>query len=141
MIVFTRQDNADFVYHPTVYEVWLHTAAYLEGYEVGNLDYVFVTDDELLEMNKTYLDHDYYTDIITFDYTEGNVLAGDMFISTDRVKENAVEFGVSFEKELMRVCVHGLLHLCGYGDKTDNEINLMREKEDFYINRYVSRET
>jgi rRNA maturation RNase YbeY len=115
--------------------------AYLEGFEVGNLDYVFVTDDELLEMNKAYLDHDYYTDIITFDYTEGNVLAGDMFISTDRVKENAVEFGVSFEKELMRVCVHGLLHLCGYGDKTDNEINLMREKEDFYINRYVSRET
>jgi probable rRNA maturation factor len=141
MIVFTRQDNADFVYDPAFYEVWLDTAAYLEGFEVGNLDYVFVTDDELLEMNKTYLDHDYYTDIITFDYTEGNVLAGDMFISTDRVKENAVEFGVSFEKELMRVCVHGLLHLCGYGDKTDNEINLMREKEDFYINRYVSRET
>jgi rRNA maturation RNase YbeY len=141
MIVFTRQDNADFVYDPTFYEVWLHTVAYLEGFEVSNLDYVFVTDDELLEMNKTYLDHDYYTDIITFDYTEGNILAGDMFISTDRVKENAVEFGVSFEKELMRVCVHGLLHLCGYGDKTDNEINLMREKEDFYINRYVSRET
>jgi probable rRNA maturation factor len=99
----------------------------------GDISIIICSDSYLLNMNREYLQHDYYTDIITFDYSEGSVVSGDLFISTDRVKENAAEFGVSFYLELYRVIFHGLLHLVGYKDKTKEERQLMRDKESYYV--------
>lgn len=112
-----------------------------EGFYEGDVTVVFVTDEYLLDMNKTHLDHDYYTDIITFDYTESNFISGDLFISYDRVLDNSKEFNVSTYNELCRVVFHGVLHLCGYKDKSSDDEKLMRAKESFYLEKYVSRET
>jgi len=112
-----------------------------EGFNEGDITVVFVTDEYLLEMNRTYLEHDYYTDIITFDYTESNFISGDLFISKDRVLDNSKEFNVSYYNELCRVVFHGVLHLCGYKDKSPEDELLMRSKEVFYLEKYVSRET
>jgi rRNA maturation RNase YbeY len=112
-----------------------------ENFESGEITIVFCTDDYLLEMNKRYLNHNFYTDIITFDYSENGVISGDLFISVDRVNDNAGSFSVSVDNELKRVIYHGVLHLCGYKDKTENDIKEMREKENFYIKQFVSRET
>lgn len=109
---------------------WYTQVCELEGKCLGDITVIFCSDEYLLTMNKTYLNHDYYTDIITFDYTEGDVLSGDLFISLDRVRENAFNMGLAFEDELHRVCVHGLLHLCGYRDKSVDEESAMRSKED-----------
>lgn len=109
---------------------WYTQVCELEGKCLGDITVIFCSDEYLLTMNRTYLNHDYYTDIITFDYTEGDVLSGDLFISLDRVRENAFDRGLVFEDELHRVCVHGLLHLCGYGDKSVDEESAMRSKED-----------
>jgi rRNA maturation RNase YbeY len=92
-------------------------------------------------MNKQYLDHDYYTDIITFDYTENEVVSGDLFISIDRIIDNSNILNTDYDLELRRVCVHGVLHLCGYKDKTEEEVVLMRSKEDYYLQKFVSRGT
>lgn len=115
-------------------ENWIKAAALKESYGIEMLGYVFCSDEYLLEINEQFLKHDTYTDIVTFDYTEGKLLNGEMYISTDRVAENADKFGVAFNTELRRVMIHGLLHMCGYGDKTDDEISLMRNKEDYYLN-------
>ncbi|MDR1593105.1 MAG: rRNA maturation RNase YbeY [Prevotellaceae bacterium] len=104
-----------------------------ENRNAGDLSFIFCTDNFLLDINKKHLDHDYYTDVITFDYSVENIVSGDIFISVERVTENAAEFGVSFYHELSRVMYHGVLHLCGYGDKSDDEKQTMREKEDFYL--------
>jgi rRNA maturation RNase YbeY len=112
-----------------------------EGFNEGDITVVFVTDDYLLEMNKTHLEHDYYTDIITFDYTVSNFISGDLFISYDRILENANKFKVVTLNELCRVIFHGVLHLCGYKDKSNEEELLMRAKEAYYLDKYVSRET
>ena len=106
-----------------------------ESYVLGNITLVFCTDDELLELNKEHLSHDYYTDIITFDFTEGKALGGDLFISVERVKDNAKTLQVSFEEELHRVCYHGVLHLLGYSDKSATEISIMRDKENYYLTK------
>lgn len=98
---------------------WLNAVAQEEQKKISVLTYIFCSDEELLAINQKHLQHDDYTDIITFDYTEGQKLAGDMFISVERVRENARLFDVTFEQELMRVMVHGVLHLAGYQDKTD----------------------
>lgn len=107
----------------------------------GDITVVFCSDDYLLEVNRTYLDHDYYTDIITFDYSDLGILSGDLFISIDRVKENAQDFSDSFENELKRVVFHGVLHLCGYKDKSEEDEKTMRIKENYYLDYFVSRET
>ena len=112
-----------------------------ERFNEGDITIVFVTDEYLLEMNKTHLDHDYYTDIITFDYTESNFISGDLFISYDRVLDNSNKFYVTEFNELCRVIFHGVLHLCGYKDKSNEDEQLMRSKEAFYLEKYVSRET
>jgi rRNA maturation RNase YbeY len=104
-----------------------------EGKEAGDVCFISCTDDFLLDMNKKYLGHDYYTDVITFDYTVGNSISGDIFISIERVEENARKFDVPFDHELSRVMYHGVLHLCGYRDKSEDEKRTMREKEDFYL--------
>ncbi|MFM7595017.1 MAG: rRNA maturation RNase YbeY [Flavobacteriales bacterium] len=106
-----------------------------EGCSLGEITLIFCTDDELLEINKTHLSHDYYTDIITFNYNEGSCLSGDLFISTDRVSDNATQLNVSFFEELHRVCYHGVLHLVGYNDKTEEESMVMRTKENFYLTK------
>lgn len=101
---------------------------------IGEISIIFVSDSYLLEMNQKYLNHDYYTDIITFDYCEMNIVSGDLFISVDRVHENAETFNVDVLTELHRVMIHGLLHLCGYKDKTVEEERMMRELENKYLN-------
>ena len=112
------------------YTSWINRLAETENKSVGDLTYIFCDDAYLIEMNRQYLDHDTYTDIITFDYTEGTVLGGDIFISIERVKENALEFGVDFQDELLRVMAHGILHLSGYKDKEVEDVQLMRSKEN-----------
>ena len=104
-----------------------------ENKSLGCINVICVTDDYLLSMNKTHLDHDYYTDIITFDFSENLDVSGDLYISVDRVRDNAVLNEVVFMNEFCRVVVHGVLHLCGYKDKTVDEIVMMREKEDYYL--------
>ncbi|MDR2408501.1 MAG: rRNA maturation RNase YbeY [Bacteroidales bacterium] len=98
--------------------------------KAGNINYIFCSDDEILQINKRYLNHDYYTDIITFDYTENDTISGDLFISLDTVSSNAVKFATDYQDELLRVMVHGILHLCGFKDKTPHDEELMRKKEN-----------
>jgi probable rRNA maturation factor len=112
-----------------------------EGFIPGDLSLVFCTDEYLLKVNQDYLQHDYYTDIITFDYCENGKIQGDLVISLDRVLENSLTEKTRFEEELYRVIFHGTLHLCGYKDKAKNDILLMRSKEAQYLKMFVSRET
>lgn len=116
--------------NPEFLFAWYTNVCEVEERSLGDVSLIFCSDEHLLQMNKEYLDHDYYTDIITFDYTEGTLVSGDLFISVDRVLDNASQFNVAFQDELHRVCVHGLLHLCGYKDKSDSEELLMRSKEN-----------
>lgn len=109
---------------------WLTQVIESEDKEEGEINYIFCDDDYLYEINVQYLDHQTLTDIISFDYTLGNLISGDIFISIERVKDNAQDFGVSFEEELKRVMVHGILHYCGYKDKTEADEKLMRTKEE-----------
>jgi len=104
-----------------------------EGKEPGDISVIFCSDEYLLEMNKKHLQHDYYTDIITFNYVDDLLISGDLFISADRIKDNAVKFGVAFLEELYRVIFHGVLHLIGYNDKTEAEQKVMRQKENYYL--------
>jgi rRNA maturation RNase YbeY len=112
---------------------WLKSVAEAEGMQAGTLSIIFCSDEELLAINRQYLQHDYYTDVITFDYTEGKTIAGDIFISLDTVRANAVEYQQTFENELRRVMLHGILHLCGHGDNTAHQQKTMRALEDFYL--------
>lgn len=105
-----------------------------EGKKTGDIQYIFCDDEYLLKVNQDYLQHDYYTDIITFDYVKGKTINGDIFISLQRIEDNTKLLSTSYEDEFKRVLCHGLLHLCGYKDKTDEEQKVMRSKEDFYIN-------
>lgn len=113
---------------------WLSYSITNEQKEPGEISYIFCSDEFLHKMNVEHLNHDTLTDIITFDYCEENFINGEMFISIDRIKDNAKDFGVSFEDELHRVMVHGVMHLCGYKDKTSEDQKVMSEKEDFYLN-------
>jgi probable rRNA maturation factor len=116
---------------------WIKDLIAKEGFNLIELNFVFVSDEALLEINRKYLNHDTYTDIITFDNSENNnQIEGDIFISIERIKENSVIFNNNFETELLRVMAHGVLHLCGYGDKKEKEVKIMREKENFYIQSY-----
>ena len=112
------------------FKAWLKEVVKSEGKKTGEISFIFCEDEYLIEINRQYLDHDTYTDIISFDNSIGNILNGDIFISTQRVGENAENFDVSFEEELKRVMAHGVLHFCGYKDKTDSESQVMRSKEE-----------
>jgi len=112
---------------------WINNTVVNENKLVGEIQYIFCSDNYLLKINKKFLDHDYYTDIVTFDYDEKNIISGDIYISIDRVKENAKIFEVDFNNELLRVIIHGILHLIGYNDKSDIEKNIMRNKENYYL--------
>lgn len=115
---------------------WLRETAQAEGFSIGELNFVFCPDEYLLTINQQYLQHDTFTDIVTFDNSEKEgQIAGDVFISIDRVRENAQKYRVSEVEELHRVIIHGLLHLCGYGDKKPAEKRKMTEKEDYFLSR------
>lgn len=111
-------------------EQWLQLVIKSEGNKEGEINYIFCDDDYLHKINVEYLQHDTLTDIISFDYSVGNELNGDIFISVERVKENALDFNVEFSEELKRVLVHGILHYCGYKDKSESDEVIMRNKED-----------
>lgn len=113
---------------------WLSYSIINEKKAPGEISYIFCSDEFLYKMNNEYLNHDTLTDIITFDYCENNLICGDIFISIDRIKENAKHFCVSFENELHRVMIHGIMHLCGYKDKAPEDQKVMSIKEDFYLN-------
>ena len=112
---------------------WLKLVAGSEIKKLGDINVIFCSDNYILDVNMKYLQHDYFTDIITFDYCQGDVLSGDLFISVDSVRENAVEYGAEFDEEIHRVIVHGLLHLIGYDDHTPEDQKTMREKENYYL--------
>lgn len=114
---------------------WLKFVAESEAKRLGDISVIFCSDNYILDVNIKYLKHDYYTDIITFDYCEGNRLSGDLFISVDSVRENAAFYGTEFADELNRVIVHGVLHLIGYDDHTEEDIAAMREKENYYLSQ------
>jgi rRNA maturation RNase YbeY len=116
---------------------WLFAVAKEEGKKVDEIMYIFCSDEHLRNINEQYLQADYFTDVITFDYCEENQLSGDIFISVDRVKENAKLFKQPFFSEMLRVILHGVLHLCGYPDKTPEEEAKMREKEDYYLQKFI----
>ncbi len=109
---------------------WIKQVVENAGFKLGSVSYIFCSDEKILEVNKQYLNHDFYTDIITFDYVEKDIINGDIFISTDRVRENAKNFNVAFEEELHRVIIHGILHLLGQQDHTPKEEKQMRKKEN-----------
>ena len=112
---------------------WLKFTAESEIKRIRQVNIIFCSDNYILDINQKYLQHDYFTDIITFDYCEGNTLSGDLFISVDTVRENAIFYGTEFDDELNRVIVHGLLHLIGYDDHSEEDQKTMRSKEDYYL--------
>jgi probable rRNA maturation factor len=114
----------------TTYTDWISSVILSENKSEGEINYIFCNDDYLVQINQQYLNHDTLTDIISFDYSLGNEIHGDIYISIERVRENAEEFKVSFEEELKRVMIHGVLHYCGYKDKSESDELLMRSKED-----------
>lgn len=118
------------------YTHWLNRIIESEGYVLGELTYQFETDERVLQVNQEHIDHDFYTDIITFDYVQGRIVFGNVFVSVDRVRENAREYGCSMEEEMRRVMSHGALHLLGYKDGTVREKKLMRQKEEEYIKMF-----
>ena len=134
-IAFKAVDVPNAFRDRTALRKWLHAIARDHGHSIGELNYVLLTDKALLEYNQRYLDHDEFTDVITFDGQTGTGVSGDVLMSYDRIKENATSFGVSAQNELCRVMVHGLLHLLGHGDKTKAQKQAMRELEDRCLGR------
>ena len=130
MLDINYEDVDDLSLNETDLTNWISKICLSENHQLGDISLIFCSDEYLLDMNRTHLDHDYYTDIITFDYTDNQIVSGDLFISVDRVRENASDFNVSFQHELHRVIIHGVLHLCGYKDKSNDEEKLMRTKEN-----------
>lgn len=113
---------------------WIKSVITSEEKKFGEISFIFCSDNYLLDVNKKYLNHDYYTDIITFDYVEDRIINGDIFISIDRVKENSITYNTSFQNEIHRILIHGVLHLLGYKDKLKRDKHLMTSKEDLYLN-------
>ena len=127
-------EDTDFIFKgKALNNRWLKIVAESEIRRLGQISIIFCSDNYILDINQRFLQHDYFTDIITFDYCEGDRLSGDLFISVDSVRENSIEYGSSFNDELNRVMVHGILHLIGYDDHTDEDIRQMRSKENYYL--------
>ena len=129
-------EDIDFAFKgKSVHNAWLKAVSEEEGRRLGQISVIFCSDPYLLEINRKYLGHDYYTDIITFDYSEGDTISGDLFISVDTVRSNAEYYSADFKDELDRVIVHGVLHLIGYDDHTDEQSAEMRVRENHYLER------
>ena len=129
MILFFSETKFQLL-HKRPIKNWLGEVTNRENMKIGEVNIIFVNDEQLLEFNKQYLNHNTLTDIITFDYSEKKTINGDIFISIERVRENAQKFHCAFEEELRRVMAHGILHLCGYKDKNNADITLMKQKEE-----------
>lgn len=132
MIEFNSINEFELI-NPEETSLWLSSVIEAEKKEVGEITYIFCDDAYLLKINKDFLNHDTLTDIISFDYTAGNIISGDVYISVERVEDNAVDFQSTFRDELSRVMVHGILHYCGYKDKSTEEAKVMRNKENIYL--------
>lgn len=128
MVIFNYETDFELENEPK-YEAWIDGVIESEGKEAGEVNYIFCDDDYLHNINMQYLDHDTLTDIISFDYCIGDLISGDIFISVERVRDNAKDFDVSFHDELLRVMAHGILHYCGFKDKSDKDAEMMRLKE------------
>ena len=135
MVSYFTEDIAFPLQEKRLTSRWLKFVAESEATRLGDISVIFCSDNYILDVNIKYLKHDYYTDIITFDYCEGNRLSGDLFISIDSVRENAAFYGTEFADELNRVIVHGVLHLIGYDDHTEEDIAVMRAKENYYLSQ------
>ena len=136
MFKFSSTTSFNLTYQERV-SLWLLDVIDKEKKAIKEISFNFCNDKELLKVNQEFLSHDNLTDIITFDYSDSSGIIGEILISTERVKDNALDFDQPFDVELRRVMVHGILHLCGYKDKSDDEKILMTKKEDFYLSRYV----
>ena len=132
MISFTSNTNFQ-LKNKAASTSWIKKVVQKEGRKMKDLSFVFCNDIDLLDKNSKYLNHNNFTDILTFDYSENNNISGDIYISIERVEENAKTYKVTFQNELDRVMIHGILHLLGYKDKSEKEQKIMREKEDFYL--------
>ena len=133
MIAYYTQDT-DFVFKGKQFNnKWLRMVAESDIKRIGDISIIFCSDNYILDINMKYLQHDYFTDVITFDYCEGDKLSGDLFISVDTVRENAKLYNTDFNDELNRVMVHGILHLIGYDDHSQKDKQLIRKKEDYYL--------
>jgi len=132
-IHFHQEDISFQLQNIKALRLWIIESVFKENKRVGQLSFIFCSDNYLLKINKNYLNHDFFTDVISFDYTEENRISGDIYISLDRVKENAKEFSSLLKDELHRIIIHGLLHLIGYSDKTPDQKAIMKDKEDFYL--------
>ena len=135
MISFSAETSFE-LSNPQLTGAWLGSIISQEGYSEGEVSVVFCDDKYLFKLNVEFLNHDTLTDVIGFNYSLRNEIHGEIYISIDRVEDNAVEFSQAFETELLRVMAHGVLHFCGYNDKTDSESSLMRSKEDFYLSQH-----
>ena len=133
MKIFFHKESVSFPLDTSVINNWIENAVLSLGYSLKNLSFVFCDDEYLKNINVKYLGHDYYTDVISFDYSTEEGLVGDVFISIERVRENANNFKVSFNEELFRVIIHGVLHLCGFNDKTEKEIKEIRRRENYFL--------
>lgn len=129
-------ENIDSIDIPEHISEWLENLITSENKKLGEINYIFCDDEYLLKVNQDYLQHDYYTDIITFDYVKGKTISGDIFISLPRISDNASTLSKDFDEEFRRVLAHGVLHLCGYKDKSEEEEKEMRSKEDFYLEKF-----
>lgn len=130
MITYTTEDVKMPVFPKRKTSAWIKRVAALHGKTVGDIAYIFCSDEKILDVNRMYLQHDYYTDIITFDYSEDNMISGDLFISLDTVRTNAEKFAVTYDSELYRVIIHGVLHLCGIDDKAPGARAVMERYEN-----------
>lgn len=130
MITYNTEDVKMPVFPKRKTSAWIKRVAALYGKTVGNIAYIFCSDEKILDVNRMYLQHDYYTDIITFDYSEDNMISGDLFISLDTVRTNAEKFAVTYDSELYRVIIHGVLHLCGIDDKAPGARAVMERYEN-----------
>lgn len=135
-ILFHYEDVKPLKLKKQLLKNWIKSAILNEGKKVGDINFIFCSDAYLLQVNKQYLNHDYYTDIITFDYVDNGIISGDIFVSVDRVEDNASQFGVLFDHEMRRILIHGILHLLGYPDKGIEEKKIMTSKEDYYLERF-----
>jgi len=136
MIQFINENTEIPVVHKRRLSQWIKSTAEEYGRKTGDITYIFCSEEKILEINLQYLNHDYFTDIITFDYSEKNIISGDIFISPETLKTNAIQFNVTFEEELLRIIIHGILHLCGQDDKTPESKLQMTAKEDKALNVY-----
>ena len=136
MIKFYYQDTNFKISNSDTLTRWISLVIKAESHKEGHIDYIFCSDNYLHLLNVKFLNHNTFTDIISFDNSIDKTLNGEIYISTERVIDNAKTFNVSFKNEMLRVIIHGILHFCGYGDKSDEEIKTMRAKEDFYIAQY-----